>query len=328
MNRRFHRRRAIKLFMVALFTFHKVLKIYINHSSFATSARASLAFVVSQCQEPLATVELINKISLELHRYYETSVIFVCKCGMRYHCSYSLPNVGRDTHTFVNHIVQTYSELHDITVFLNGGFMAKHHTLLALKRISWALKRNVFSGEQARQIYIDRDVLSTVFYEKNFAGQSRTTCAHTVSEYCDFQSMEVTLRSKQGKRRCTQTFPCVSGQECPCDVQVNCSWQGSSSQNWGQMNPTLDPTSPSSGVHGESFYAWACSRLNLIPNMLHECGASWGSVFAVGADRINALPIMLYSNLHNEYKLYGANGGIMGHYMERSFRALFFCLHQ
>ena len=47
--------------------------------------------------------------------------------------------MGRETHTFVNYIVRTYSELPDITVFINGGFTAKHHTLLALKRIARAL---------------------------------------------------------------------------------------------------------------------------------------------------------------------------------------------
>ena len=305
----------------------RLIKHFVNHSPLTAKERASLAFVVSQCQEPLATTELLIRLSQSLRRHYDLSLIFVCKCGMRYHCSYSVANVGRETHTFIDYIVRTQSNLSDVTVFVNGGFVAKHHTLLALKRITRVLEHNILSGEQARRAYIDRDTYSIVFDKKIYVTQSRSICDRTVSEYCDTLSVKESQRSSQGKSRCSQTFPCVSGQECPCDVQVNCSWQGSSAQNWGQMDSSLDPTSIS-GIRGESFYAWACSRLSLTPKMLQECDASWGSVFAVGADRINALPTGLYNKLHNEYKMYGANGGIMGHYMERSFKALLFCLHE
>lgn len=297
---------------------------YFNYFSSPKDTRISLALIVSQCQEPLSSAQYLNSIVKTLNKAYTTSITFVCKCGMRYHCTYSVANVGRETHTFVKYIVDTYGELRDITVFINGGFAAKVHTVVALKHITRTLKGGHFHSRQARGLYIDRDVRSIDFARKRLSSLSQTTCAGIISKYCTASTPLEALRSKRGKPRCSQTFPCVSGQECPCDIQLNCSWRGSSAQNWGQVM-TLDPTVSRKGIQGESFYGWACSRMSLTPHILRTCGASWGSVFAVGADRVKLLPLGFYENLLREYEIYSTNGGIMGHYMERIFRALFYC---
>ena len=169
MKRPCYGRHAIKTFLALVIVIRLLFKMFFNHSSPAATERASLAFVVSQCQEPMATTELIIKLTHSLRRHYDPSLIFVCKCGMRNHCSYAVANVGRETQTFIDYIIRTYSMLCDVTVFVNGGFATKHHTLLALKRITRILGRNILSGEQARRVYIDRDVYSIVFNKKNYS---------------------------------------------------------------------------------------------------------------------------------------------------------------
>jgi hypothetical protein len=72
-------------------------------------------------------------------------------------------------------------------------------------------------------------------------------------------------------------------------------------------------------------YTWACSRLGVDAKILHQCGASQSGVFVVGSERLRSYPKLVYDSLVEEYEAYSTTGGLMGHYMERMYRSMFYC---
>lgn len=62
----------------------------------------------------ISQIELIDQIYIYNKFYTESDFI-------EKHCrNISLPNIGREAHTYLYHIVQNYNQLNDVTVFLQG----------------------------------------------------------------------------------------------------------------------------------------------------------------------------------------------------------------
>ena len=294
--------------------------LFIARSAQEVTPKTTLTVVVSQCKESLRSIRTLERRFKKLNKFYDLNLLFICKCGMRAHCSYSTVNVGREGHTFVKYITDSYDSLSDITVFVNGGYAHKKHTRTAVNKIITHLTHRAVYATNPTTVYIDKNVISTPQEISVTLNNTGTSCEHTVSAYCALVKIRERERVSRGKPRCAQVLPCISGQECQCDVQHDCSWIGTSVENIGHAS-ALEP------VQGEanSFYMWACSHLGLSPMLLEKCDSSWGSVFAAGSDRLAVRPRHFYHALQIEFEKYGESGGIMGHYMERSFRALLHC---
>ena len=303
----------------------------VSHTSQQTlngGHKTTLGLVVSVCKEPRDAIQEIESFIVRLKNSgFDVRRHIYCKCGpWRAACDRNVSNLGREGETFMRHIAENYHALDDVIWFVNGGFLSKKHTRKAVARhmrvfTSRALLGR-FHGErnEAQTVYLDDWITSfeSVEVHKEMKNQDLAqSCLEDVSKHC------------LSKFRCEYKLPCADNQACACEVQRDCRWIGATKSNYWNTSLAGDrllvPVSDMSFPYGHSLYTWACSRFNVGASLLHRCGASRSGVFAVGASRIRAHPKSVYQLLVAEYETYGVNGGIVGHYIERIYRSLFFC---
>jgi hypothetical protein len=69
------------------------------------------------------------------------------------HCDFiDLPNVGREAHTHVHHIVNNYDNLYDITVFCQGDPFPHCRNIKTGEQLNSKLKHHVYSIEKAENL--------------------------------------------------------------------------------------------------------------------------------------------------------------------------------
>jgi len=279
----------------------------------------TVGMVVSVCKEPQETLFVLRGLIRELRdNGFEARHYIYCKCGPWYACDQTVHNVGREGHTFMMHIFQRYSELDDVVWFVNGGFLSKLHAKATFYDIRRSLTSLRFQRHLANRTYIDDSIKSfkrLSHIEKNMAAATKVSCLAIAQEHCE------------SVYKCEYTLPCVSDEACACSIQRQCQWIGATKENYNATVSSALAVPPPDGdaPRGHSMYTWACSRLHLNARLLHRCGASRSGVFAVGSERIRAYPKYMYESLAKEYDAYSTSGGLMGHYMERLYRSLFFC---
>ena len=279
----------------------------------------SVGVIVSVCKEPQTTLFVLKGLLRELRDSgYEAKLYIYCKCGPWYTCDRTILNVGREGHTFVTHIVQDYAVLDDIIWFVNGGFLSKLHAKATFYDIHRMLTNLRFQRHLAKHVYMDDSIKSfdrLSYIETKVSASAKVSCLAIAQDHCE------------SFYKCEYTLPCVSDEACACSIQRQCQWTGATKENYNAtVSPMLAVPPPDGDApRGHSMYTWACSRLHLNARLLHRCGASRSGVFAVGSERIRAYPKYMYESLAKEYDAYSTSGGLMGHYMERLYRSLFFC---
>jgi hypothetical protein len=279
---------------------------------------SSIGVVVSICQEPQETFLALKTLMRELDKCHGFTVrrYIYCKCGPWYVCDLTLPNVGREGNTFVTHVSKNYGTLDDIVWFVNGGFMSKEHATKAFSKIQRTLTHMQLQRHLTKLAYVDDMITSLDSVDvKRKPSYAQHSCLAIANAHC--------------KRAfsCEYTLPCENKEACACEVQRTCHWTGATKENYNTtmashlIVPPLDGTAP----RGHSMYTWACSRLGVDAKILHQCGASQSGVFAVGSERLRSYPKLVYDSLVEEYEAYSTTGGLMGHYMERMYRSMFYC---
>ena len=297
-------------------------------NAFVATESPTIGIVVSWCNEPNEAHATLRAYEHELRQLFSVNVWHYCKCSSRDECVEILPNIGREGHTFLHHVASRYnSSLDDLTVFVNGGFLAKTYTRDALRRVFVRL-------ENLRRARWTSDfVLTNVFADQEIlvwdepveiaerASFSTSHCMQSVRQFC----------ADDSAHRCRHKFSCAKGQTCGCDAHTSCAWSGSTTENRNDVLTTLPPTSVRAednlglNVANNNMYTWTCSRTSIDPSTIHSCGTTYGAVFAVGKARIRARDADFYLELKNELETYGVTGGMMSHYMERLYRTLFYC---
>lgn len=287
----------------------------------------TIGIVVSWCNEPNEAHATLRAYENELRQLFSVNVWHYCKCSSREECVETLPNVGREGHTFLHHVASRYnsSSLDDLTVFVNGGFLAKNYTRDALRRVFMrleSLKRSRWTSDSVlTNVFADQEILVWDEPDKVAERESLSRCMQSVAQLC----------ADDSAHRCRHKFSCAEGQTCGCDAHTLCAWSGSTTENRNGATTTLPPTSVRAkenlgiNVANNNMYTWTCSRTSIDPSTIHSCGTTYGAVFAVGKARIRARDADFYLELKNELETYGVTGGMMSHYIERLYRTLFYC---
>ena len=290
------------------------------HSVVARSP--TIDIVVSICNETDDTFSFLRGNADKLQRFYDVTLVFYCKCMPRDQCISYLPNIGRESHTFLWHTVARYHNLSDVTIFVNGGLLSKNHVSQGLKKIV----DDLLNFEQTRALVDLRSIYADQYFAswnpgllpKHREDFDLHGCLSAVSEFCESSAS------------CNIGDFWFCEQQCGCDSPKECRWAGLSTENRafsdvylpqavdvivGGLNETL--------VH--NIYSWACSRFYLTPYAIDHCGYTHGAVFAVGSLRLRTYSKSTFTKVVNEFALYGPTGGLAGHYMERLYRSVFHC---
>lgn len=119
-------------------------------------------------------------------------------------------------------------------------------------------------------------------------------------------------------------YVCAGAEEMLFAVQSNCSWRGASAENYAAAAAFNASLRPGPGGHA-SLLRWAWAVWGVDAGLLAACGWTWGAVFAVSAARLRAHPLRTYEAVLDQLAVAGTNGGLAGHYLERSWRAAFGC---
>ena len=290
-------------------------------SSEVDSLRADVGVVVSFCNEPDRSVEQIESHMKMLRDNSSLSVraVYYCKCSAHIFCDFYLPNIGREGQTFLLHILNNYRTLNSVTVFVNAGFFSKPINIGtgALKGIFDELAQAYaeprpkvslldFYGDADKFSWDDKTGLLNDFV-------TPVDCAVT-EEFC----------SVDANRCIVDDLPCEGHSRCACFPQSNCTWSGSTRENAVFTRGHLQPAVNEKGAQ-HTMFTWACTNLYLTPSKISTCGYSWGALFAAGKNRLQRLQDISYHMLVREFDLYGASGGLAGHYLERLWRSMYLC---
>ena len=284
---------------------------YSSRFALTLARRADVAVVVSYCNE---SEDAISHLESYVNDARVTGlvveVMYYCKCAVREFCSFHLPNIGREGHTYLWHMSNGYDS--NVTVFINGGFMSKSHAQAAVKKVFTELTDNSLQiKNNGLNFYCDEQKIS---WDDNPSLYARSNDCLSVQEYCSLKS-----------NRCSiSDLPCSGESVCGCAEQVNCSWIGATKENPIIIEGHLEPALNERGEK-HSMFSWSCEKLGLSPSTIIQCGNSWSAVFAVGRSRLRRLPKHTRLQLLREFDNYSANGGIVVHYLERLWRSVFLC---
>jgi len=298
-------------------------------------------FVVAVCNEA-DVFGRVDSLRARFGTSIRTGATFYCKCARHARCNVFLPNVGRESHSHLSHVVRRYDSLSTVTIFLNSGFASNAYASWFKARIveqtvnsivvlpdlhmnpaaRWMWERYYTDGTESFKMWDCpedgggctgvTDLVSTPPNEYEAAG---LRCAADRRSYCG-----------DGSRRCRvcMSFSFLQcGNKCMCDdfsAWDHCSWSGGSSENQNTgANGRLVVPSP------RSLASWACQHWGVSPSVLERCHWQWTGTFAVGVANIRARPRERYQNGVAQLADAGQTGGLAGHFMERLWRSIFLC---
>lgn len=284
-----------------------------HFSSFASNQvrRADISVVVSYCDESEDTMSHLEAYANDTRvTGLDVEVIYYCKCAIHDFCSFHLPNIGREGHTYLWHISHSHDS--NVTVFINGGFMSKSSAQASVQKIFSELIHNSLQiKNNGLNFYCDEQKTS---WDDNPSLYARSDNCSTVHEYCSLES-----------NRCSiSDLPCSGESVCGCVEQANCSWIGATKENPVILGGHLISALNEQGEK-HSMFSWSCEKLGICPSTIIQCGYSWSAVFAVGRSRLRRLPRHTRLQLLREFDNYAANGGVVVHYLERLWRSVFLC---
>lgn len=299
-----------------------------------------VTYVVSVCRERrLSFIDTSIDILRVYGRNHTAQVVIYCKCtldkamdGRRCH---NLPNVGRESHTHLAHIVSSYTSTapntEHVLFFVNGGSASKRNAA-----------ENVFSISR-RLAELDRapayvDDAKTVTHEQRAARRHEPgTNADFVKaafdhcfvggDYLNRRTPDEVYGEKPRKCPCRagpiwcelfSPTTCPEGSKLLFQPQLNCSWRGTSSVNYGDSyDPSLPPSDP------PAFTDWMLARWGVNAWTWEETGWACCGNFAVSAAVVREWPLRVYQRAHDEIAGMGNTGGTVVMFLERAWRSIF-----
>lgn len=296
--------------------------------------------VVAVCNEPKERIDALVSFASNLREaamhtsmQWNISICLYCKCREHVWCNKHLPNVGREGHTYLEHLVHAYDELADVTVFINPGTGSKATLASAQKtRIADAVMRDTMQA-------LIHGKLSNSFWSD---GQGKPSFAPAASEVTPLnESLAQTRCRAEADALCSATsrthcplalgLPCE--RQCGCNDPGVCRWSGSTATNVAWLDgirvatneSTLHDEAPLPSARPSSFTHWACKHLVVSPSAFRRCRWAPTATFAVGSVRVHRHPARTYAGISHELTVAGFTGGVAVHYMERLWRSLFAC---
>jgi len=298
-------------------------------------------FVVAVCNEA-DVFGRVDSLRARFGTSIRTGATFYCKCARHARCNVFLPNVGRESHSHLSHIVRHYDTLSTVTIFLNSGFASNAFSSWFKTRIveqtvdsvvilpnphaspaaSWMAAHFFSDGAESFKMW-DCPVEGggcTGFADPSTAPPSEykaagQRCSADRRSYCADQSRRC--------RVCMSFSFLQCGNKCMCDdfsAWDHCSWSGGSSENRNTgANGRLVVPNP------RNLASWACQHWGVSPSVLERCHWQWTGTFAVGVGNIRARPRASYQNVVTQLAVAGQTGGLAGHFMERLWRSIFLC---
>jgi hypothetical protein len=275
-----------------------------------------LELVVALCREQ--NLHFLRTLVHELFAAYNVTVTFYCKCGLHPSATActQLENVGREAHTFLHHLVSRYDSLAPVTFFINGGMGAEAgatecvfltaHNLAAVGTRAWFVDKNLRLEKPVARANDTQWGGSTAA----FIARAREECTNGTA-CCKLCRVSWCCRLF-GSGLCPLT------EDRLFDEQASCKWGGKNAENYGgQFDRRLKPASP------PAFAAWVDQRWGVSIHTFEQQQWSPASVFAVGREAVRAWPKTRLEGALAELAASGLNGGMVGHFYERTWRSLF-----
>ena len=321
---------------------------------------ATVELVTSVCREPAAiVVAALESYGVRLVEagFAHAAVILYCKCVQHSRCDAILPNVGREAHTWLHHLA--LGRLADVTVFVNPGFCSGAHAAglwhkaFVLGQVVGSLMRLGKADRVALQhTYsdgVDHPVTASLCRVPVEAGgcvgtlsrwgrralsaehrRCRNTAPTTISSSAGGATIIATRpttlvgycsNATTRCAMCTGFATILKCAECACEPQhETCVWNGASDRaQRAARPPPLKPARP------PSFAAWACRHWSISPLTVQRCRWQWTGTFAVGAALVQQRNATAYAAVAAILAGAGREAGMEGHYMERLWRAIFYC---
>lgn len=324
-----------------------------------------LDIVMAQClEDPHIAERLVQRF--RAHGCGVTVHVY-CKCGDTNAgqpllwstgeplCNATLPNVGREGHSYLHHVTSRHATLAAYTLFLNGGISSKPKLQAEANILVERFVHNYpdvgfldtggfvtygMAGwsEQQRRTWLMRLKLrqrQAAASAPELLSQAQATVAQLAAE--------CSASTKQGMRRssercchacgtatplqCCRAFVdvCPTGQELLFDRQQNCTWRGSSEVNYRGVGGTAQQqyTMLLKPAGTANLLEWAAVELHIDPRALMQCGWAWGGTFIASREHLLVPPMEQLMGVMRGLEAAGRNGGLLGHYMERTWRLLF-----
>lgn len=283
----------------------------------------TLEIVFSLCRETHGhrVRDVVSAVKHAAHDSVDVSVVAYCKCGKGHHeACVELPNVGREGHTFIHHIVTRYDRLADVTLFVNGGNLGDEERLAATLRVG------ALTGAQAATLrYVDLSFQAT-------EADPLLRVSSTESS-ADFVARGLAARAGCGVT--TQGVPCCEGvcegvpcchlftpSDCPnssmaFEQQHTCYWRGRTDENyaWQTYDIQLLPSDP------PSFPLWLSARWGIEFDVWRRVGWYGNSLFAASRAALRRQPLSRWARAMHALGA-ARNGGMDVHYMERAWRSV------
>ena len=243
----------------------------------------------------------------------EGSTLFsYCKCGVRDNCI-PLPNVGREGHSFVHHILEHYDALPDITLFLNGGTGEGGGRHLDATRLASRVR-----SHSGAFWYADPGVV----YDKPQIVVAKETSAEflqrAASVRCGLENGVVCCKELCKAHCCHFTLPstCSLSGYLLTENQTSCNWLGNTKENHAiHYNTTLAAASP------PNFPSWLTAHWDIAFDEWDTIGWYSKAAFAASREAIRRIPRERWQRtlvaLAREI-----NAGMEGMYLERAWRVI------
>ena len=287
----------------------------------STGAHAMLKvdIVVSLCRE--STTRHVNMVQHVLDSTGQANLVLstvhlYCKCGERDHACVQLPNVGREGHTFVHHILERWSSLADVTIFLNGGTGTDGRRLKlatdVAARVGSHGKELLFADHQ--QTFLQPlSLVSNETTEHFLQRAAGWQCGH------EGEKLDVTCCEGLCNMFCCHL---VVPSSCPESYltfqnQTDCQWRGDTPENYEGTNyearmAAADPP---------NFALWLSQHWGLEYDVWDAVKWADKAIFAASRQALRRVP---RASWERQLEALGrhTNGGVEGLYLERSWRAI------
>jgi len=288
----------------------------------ASDSAVTVDVVLSLCREENVRHQaslLIKVLEATSHSSLSVRLLPYCKCGPRDDivCAAVLPNVGREAHTFVHHVLARYEDsLADVTLFLNGGFADA-------QRFRGASSLAARVGETARELWFaDGSSL--------YAAPRRVKPKESSES---FLARAAVFKLGCGPEGPTNENMCCRGfctahcchlfmpGVCPFhfmafDEQTTCMWKGGSGANYNaSYDLRLAPAEP------PVFPLWLARHWGLQFDTWDVMQWAPGGNFAASAAALRRQPRARWERTQRALAA-TPNGGVEGHYMERVWRTV------
>lgn len=199
--------------------------------------------VVTLCRERTTHHAQLYQKVLESSGKVTATLFAYCKCGSRMHACIELPNVGREAHTFLHHILKNYDTLADVTFFVNGGTGPDGERA----RVASQLAATV-SLHAASLHFVDSGITLHAPLRVVSNETSENILRRAAVFDCPTNSQGVRCCSACHANCCHLFVPsmCAGVSYMVFHNQTECYWKGNTLENYEgvEYNPKMQPASP------------------------------------------------------------------------------------